>query len=97
MLRINSKALSTVFAILLLFLQYELWFASGGISEVWHLKHDIVAINEQNLELRDRNAILTADVENLKEGNEAIEERARMDLGMIKKNETFYQVVRVQK
>lgn len=81
-------------AILLIALQYALWFSSGGIVQIWHLNHANVALKQDNAALIERNDILEAEVEDLKSGNEAIEERARNDLGMIKKGETFYQVVK---
>lgn len=74
--------------------QYALWFSSGGLVQVWQLKHSIVQLKSDNAQLAERNSILEADVQDLKNGNESIEEKARHDLGMIKKNETFYQVVK---
>lgn len=83
-----------VLIVLLIGVQYTLWFSSGGIWQIWQLQHDIAAIKTENAQLTDRNAALEADVIDLKKGNEAIEERARNDLGMVKKGETFYQVVK---
>lgn len=74
--------------------QYALWFSSGGIVQNWRLKTAILQLKQENATLLERNAELVADVNDLKQGNEAIEERARNDLGMIKKGETFYQVVK---
>lgn len=79
--------------ILLVMLQYKLWVGDGGVSEVWRLKK---AVEQQQLEnriLKERNMALEAEVKDLKQGLEAVEERARSELGMIKKNETFYQTV----
>ena len=83
-----------VFIGLLIAVQYALWFSSGGLIQVWQLKHSIVQLKTENAHLVERNSILEADVQDLKKGNEAIEEKARHDLGMVKKNETFYQVVK---
>lgn len=84
-----------IWAIFFLFLvlQYALWFSPGGIVSILHLRQQISAIKTENTELEARNALIAADVADLKQGKEAIEERARNDLGMIKNNETFYQTV----
>ncbi|QLH43619.1 MAG: cell division protein FtsB [Coxiellaceae bacterium] len=76
---------------LLIGLQYLLWFGDGGLVQVWRQQRAIAAITTDNEQLLQRNNILQADVQDLKQGQEAIEERARNDLGMIKQNETFYQ------
>ena len=93
MLNLSSKPLTVALGLLLIFLQYEIWSANGGLSQVWRLKQSIATIAEQNKELQEKNTVLAADVEDLKHGDESIEEHARMDLGMIKKNEIFYQIV----
>lgn len=93
MLNLSSRSLVALLSALAIFLQYEIWSVNGGISQVWKLKHAIIIVEEQNKELQQKNTILAADVEDLKHGDESIEEHARMDLGMIKKNEIFYQIV----
>jgi cell division protein FtsB len=87
------KVIIAVLAALFLALQYKLWFQSGGISEVWKLKQKIVAQTHENNSLTQNNTALTAEVEDLKTGQAAVEEHARNDLGMVKPGETFYQVV----
>lgn len=77
----------------LILLQYPLWLGSGGVYAVWKLRHEIGAQREENASLRERNQTLAAEVVDLKQGLAAIEERARMELGMIKQGETFYQVI----
>lgn len=77
----------------LLVLQYRIWASPGGMREVWRLERAIEAQVEENDRLADRNRTLAAEVRDLKEGKKAIEERARTDLGMVKLNETFFQVV----
>lgn len=77
-------------------LQYPLWFGDGGALRLWRLEREIAAQEAENAQLRERNAALEAEVVDLKSGLEAVEERARAELGMIKKNETFYQVVEPQ-
>lgn len=74
-------------------LQYPLWFSSGGLPAIWQLHREIEVQRAENQKLTERNRALAADVIDLKEGLEAIEERARAELGMIKKGETFFQVV----
>lgn len=78
---------------LLAMLQYPLWFGNGGVYALWKLKSEIAVQREENAELRERNQALAADVIDLKQGLAAIEERARIELGMIKQGETFYQIV----
>jgi cell division protein FtsB len=79
--------------LLLVLLQYRLWFGDGSVREVARLQTEIAAQEEQNGRLRERNRTLAAEVQDLKKGTTAIEERARTDLGMVGKSETFYQVV----
>ncbi|HEV8333379.1 MAG TPA: cell division protein FtsB [Steroidobacteraceae bacterium] len=81
---------------LLVLLQYRLWFGDGSVREVAQLQTQIDAQEEQNARLRERNRTLAAEVQDLKKGTTAIEERARTDLGMVGKSETFYQVVSPQ-
>jgi cell division protein FtsB len=87
------KKLLILLVILLVFLQYSLWFGDGSLQEVWRLHKDVEQQHQQNAVLRERNEALEAEVLDLQQGLEAIEEHAREDLGMIKKGETFYQVI----
>jgi cell division protein FtsB len=93
MLNLSSKPLTLVLIALLIFLQYEIWSTNGGLSQAWKIKQSIAVVEQQNKELQEKNMILAADVEDLKHGDESVEEHARMDLGMIKKDEIFYQIV----
>jgi cell division protein FtsB len=88
------KVLAGILAVLVVALQYPLWFGKGGWTRVRDLERSLAQQNESNARLKARNDALDAEVRDLKEGNEAIEERARLDLGMIKRDETFYQVVK---
>lgn len=88
------KYLAAALLIVLVLLQYRLWFSDGGMREVSHLRAEIAAQRQENESLRERNRTLAAEVQDLKKGTVAIEERARTDLGMIGKGETFYQVVK---
>ena len=79
--------------VLLVVLQYRLWLGNGGATEIGRLRAEIVQQREENATLRERNRTLAAEVQDLKKGTTAIEERARTDLGMVGRGETFYQVV----
>jgi len=78
---------------LLLLLQYRLWVGDGGLPEVLHLKSEVEYAKQQKIELQERNNSLDAEVTDLKKGLEAIEERARSEMGMIGKDEIFYQII----
>ncbi|HEY0683630.1 MAG TPA: cell division protein FtsB [Steroidobacter sp.] len=87
------KFLAAALVILLVLLQYRLWLGDGGMREVYRLRAEIEVQREQNSGLKERNRTLAAEVQDLKKGTVAIEERARTDLGMVGRGETFYQVV----
>ena len=87
------KAIIASLVILLMLLQFKLWFGEGSVMDVWQLKDAIAKQQATNAQLKERNQALIAEVNDLKQGLDAIEERARSELGMIKKGETFYQVV----
>lgn len=82
-----------VLLVLLLGLQYRLWLADGGLVEVHRLEQRIAAQQARNERLRERNRALAAEVRDLKQGLDAVEARARAELGMVREGETFYQVV----
>ena len=88
-----TRALTFVFAGLILLLQYPLWFGKGGWLRAWDLDRQVNAQKKANDGLKRRNAGLEAEVKDLKNGLEAIEERARFELGMVKDNEVFFQVL----
>ncbi len=80
-------------AALLLLIQYPLWLGKGGWLRVWDLDKQVTAAQKKNDELKARNAKLNSEVQDLKDGTGAVEERARYELGMIKENEIFIQVL----
>jgi cell division protein FtsB len=80
-------------ASLLLLIQYPLWLGKGGWLRVWDLDKQVVGAQKKNDELKARNAKLGSEVQDLKEGTGAVEERARYELGMIKENEIFVQIL----
>ena len=87
------KLLTVTMIFLLLLLQYRLWTGNGSLVEVNLLKDEIEKIGNENENLKERNLSLTAEVFDLKQGHEAIEEIARSEMGMIKDGETFYQII----
>jgi cell division protein FtsB len=87
------KFVASGLLLLLVLLQYKLWLGDGGTREVARLREEISAQRAENEQLKVRNRTLAAEVQDLKKGTTAIEERARTDLGMVGKGETFYQVV----
>ena len=87
------KYLAVALLVVLGLLQYRLWLGNGGMNEVSRLRVEIEKQREANDVLRERNRTLTAEVQDLKKGTTAIEERARTDLGMVGQKETFFQVV----
>jgi len=91
------RILMGILVILLAMLQYRLWVGEGSLAEVHNLRQEIAIQKEKIEKLRERNLELRAEVENLKHGQEAIEERARSGLGMIRENEIFYQVIEPEK
>ena len=84
--------LALVFVSLIVVLQYPMWLGKGGWLQVRELDRQVEAQRQANAELKARNAALDADVRDLKQGYEVIEERARSELGMIRHDEVFFQL-----
>ena len=87
------KILGAVLVALIVLIQYPLWFGKGGWLRAAQIESDLQSQRGKNRELEARNAALAAEVRDLKQGTEAVEERARYELGMIRGDEVFYQVV----
>ena len=87
------KYVFILLCIILGLLQYRLWIGNGSLTEVHHLEQIKQQRINENKQLTERNRAMAAEVLDLKQGYEAIEERARSELGMIKKDETFYQII----
>jgi len=87
------KLIVAILFVLLMWLQYKLWLGDGGIPEVLELEAEIETVQGEVNTLQERNRALNAEVLDLKKGIEAIEERARSEMGMIKKDEIYYQVI----
>ena len=87
------RAVTLILVVLLLLLQYPLWLGKGSWLKVWDLHRQVEAQQQANQLAQARNAVLDAEVRDLKQGTAAIEERARSELGMIKRDEVFFQVL----
>ncbi|MGQ4275996.1 cell division protein FtsB [Pseudidiomarina sp. E22-M8] len=90
------RLLKLVLFVLLVVLQYRLWFGKNSLPEYWHLQQDVARQEQTNQKLRQRNQVLIADIEDLREGEVALEERARNELGLIKQDETFFRLIPVK-
>ena len=90
------RILAGVFAALIVVIQYPLWLGKGGWLRVWDVDRQVEAQGAKNERLEIRNAALAAEVKDLKQGSDAIEERARYELGMVKNDELFFQVPQKQ-
>jgi cell division protein FtsB len=84
--------LALVFVLLIAALQYPMWLGKGGWLQVRELSREVGAQHAANAKLKERNAALDAEVRDLKTGSEAIEERSRSELGMVRRDEVFFQV-----
>ncbi len=87
------RAFTLLLLIVFSLLQYRLWFGKNSVPDYLTLQEDVIRQQLANEKLKQRNKLLYADTDDLKLGTEAIEERARNDLGMIKKNETFFRLI----
>ncbi len=87
------KIIALVLLVLLIWLQYKIWLQDGGIPEVLQLQQEVEDVTVEVKKLQERNASLDAEVKDLKKGLDAIEERARSEMGMIKEGEVYYQVI----
>ena len=86
------RVLAGVLGALILAIQYPLWLGKGGWLRVWDVDRQLDAQQDKNTRLETRNNALAAEVKDLKQGHEAIEERARYELGMVKNDEVFFQI-----
>jgi len=87
------KLLTLALVTLIALLQYPLWLGKGSWLRVWDVDQQLRAQRETNLKLQSRNAALDAEVRDLKQGFDAIEERARSELGMVRQDEIFFQLL----
>jgi cell division protein FtsB len=87
------RALALVLGVLVVLVQYPLWLGKGGWVRVWDGERELAAQRAKNDALQARNDALAAEIRDLKQGYEAIEERARFELGLVRKDEVFVQIV----
>jgi cell division protein FtsB len=87
------KILGAVLVALIVLIQYPLWLGKGGWLRAWDMDRQVELQKAKNRQLETRNGALAAEVRDLKTGTEAIEERARHELGMLRPDEVFYQFV----
>jgi len=87
------KPVMILLTVILLLLQYRLWFSHDGLPSVLHLFRSADIQRQENAVLAERNQVLAAEVRDLKSGLDALEERARSEQGMIKQDETFFQII----
>ncbi|HEU4350399.1 MAG TPA: cell division protein FtsB [Burkholderiales bacterium] len=87
------RILGAILVALIVLIQYPLWLGKGGWLRAWEVDRQVEAQKAKNHQLEDRNAALAAEVKDLKQGTEAIEERARGELGMLRPDEIFFQYV----
>ncbi|MCD6040065.1 MAG: ftsB [Gammaproteobacteria bacterium] len=92
--QIQFKLLPIILVLLLVFLQYKLWYGTGGIKNMVALKKQLTSQTQINDVLKKQNHELLQQVRYLRTNKDAIEARARQELGMIKKGETFYQIIK---
>ena len=92
-LQAYMRAITIILLVILLLLQYPLWLGKGGWLKVWDLHRQVETQQQANQQTQMRNAVLDAEVRDLKQGTAAIEERARSELGMVKRDEVFYQIL----
>ncbi|OGA72383.1 MAG: cell division protein FtsB [Betaproteobacteria bacterium RIFCSPLOWO2_12_FULL_65_14] len=91
------KILSAIFGALILLIQYPLWLGKGGWLRAWDVERQLEAQRAKNAQLEARNAGLAAEVRDLKTGTDALEERARYELGMVRNDEVFFHIVEEKK
>ena len=89
------RLLAVIVAFLLVLIQYPLWLVKGGWFHLWELNRQLAAQEQQNEMLYERNRRLAKEVQDLKDGSEAIEEYARFEMGMIQQGEYFVQIIPV--
>ncbi|EGL55632.1 MAG: cell division protein FtsB [Pseudomonadota bacterium] len=88
-----SKPVMILLAAILVLLQYRLWLSHDGLPSLLRLHQAVEKQRLDNTELKERNQVLAAEVQDLKSGLDALEERARSELGMVKPGETFFQII----
>lgn len=89
----RSKVLILIFSMLSILLFFRLWMGAGSFPRIWDMEKQIEVLEKSNTEKQEENRKLLAEIEEFRNGDDAVEERARSDFGMVKRGETFYQVI----
>ncbi|GGA99479.1 cell division protein FtsB [Agarivorans gilvus] len=87
------RSFKILLILIVMLLQYQLWFGKNSLNDYFALRDEVAKQAIANQELAQRNAILVADIADLRNGLDAVEEQARNELGMIKQGETFYRLI----
>ncbi|RTE87118.1 MULTISPECIES: cell division protein FtsB [Gammaproteobacteria] len=87
------RILTLVMVLIVLALQYRVWFGEYGARDIRELKQEVLRQQEANATVAQRNQLMYADIEDLRNAHEAVEERARNELGLIRENETFFRMI----
>lgn len=87
------RVFTAILLIILILLQHRLWFGKNSVPDYFSLEREVARQTLANAQLKNRNKLLFADTDDLKLGGEAVEERARNELGMIKEGETFFRII----
>ncbi len=87
------RSFKILLILIVMLLQYQLWFGKNSLNDYFALRDEVATQAIANQELAQRNAILAADIADLRNGLDAVEEQARNELGMIKQGETFYRLI----
>lgn len=87
------KWIAVILMVVLTALQYRIWFGQSSFQKIQQQQQKVAQIEQENRELTNRNLKMIAELRDLQDGTEAIEERARYQLGMIKEGETFFRIL----
>lgn len=89
----RTNVLILIFSVLSILLFFRLWMGAGSFPRIWDMEKQIEALEKSNTDKQEENRKLLAEIEEFRNGDDAVEDRARSDFGMIKRGETFYQVI----
>lgn len=87
------RILTFIMVLIVLALQYRVWFGEYGVRDIRNLKQEVARQQEANTTVAQRNQLMYADIEDLRNAHEAVEERARNELGLVREGETFFRII----